>query len=76
MAASTSYDLSIVASALSIKLGDPRPIFAFSPAAPSPHTVLARVLEKSGAFCIHAAEGRADRENRGEDHSIGFNWDC
>jgi hypothetical protein len=41
---------SIVASAPSVKFRNPHPVSAFSPAAPSPHTVLARVVEKSGAI--------------------------
>ena len=41
---------SIIASAPSVKLGHPHPVSAFSPATPSPHTILARVVEKSGAF--------------------------
>ena len=41
---------SIVASAASVKRRDPYSVSAFSPATPSSHTVLARIVEKGGAF--------------------------
>ena len=51
---STSRDLSILASTPSVKFRNPHPVAALRPAAPSPHTVLARIVEKSRAFWIIA----------------------
>jgi hypothetical protein len=47
----TDFDkphLAIIASAPSMELGHPRPVSAFSPAAPSLRRFLARVIEKNG----------------------------
>ena len=46
--------VSIIASAPSVKFRNAHPVSTLCPAAPSPHTVLARIVEKSGAFCIVA----------------------
>ena len=85
--ASTSQDLSIIASAPSVKGGYPHPVSAFSPATPSPRPVLARVVEEGGAIRIVATpvtedQARIAREayrdfGKGSGHPARLNFgDC